>query len=569
MKPFVPPILLLCFACARLAQAQCVQQEVSLVPGWNAFHLRVTPQVDADTLFSPLPVESVGLYAATAYAETREEYRETTSGEVAPIQPFAQWYRNQPAASRLRQPIGDAVYLCYATNAATFVVTGEPVAPRLQWHVTSGEETPGTMNFVGVRLQSAARIHPSLYFRGAALGDATFYRLSGDNPEKPSLIRITDTRSIGQGDVVLLDCEKAPEWHAPILVSPRHGIDFGTEEHQQVLQLRNESSEAMDVRLTVRPDETGLPTCAVLWQIHSLILGPDSEWGPLDQIVHSLSPGETWILPLGLDRSQFAERTPGSKCGSILRIEDVTENGSKAMIEVPLSATVQSPAANDWPAGLWAIDVRLTEVSRVLSADSIQNGLPAAQPLTVRLYLHVDAEGALRLLQRVVVAYTENSAGGSEIVLCPGTSTPPAGATFLQRLSSIVLPVDQPIVDGEGTFGSAATFAFSVGADSPSNPFLHRHHPDHDGLDASFTGKLPTGDDFQNYVSAVKPETFALPQTIRFEWDESKGAAAWNPENKRTGLVHWTFPGLRHEGDLLASGPFTMRRILPVSNLNP
>lgn len=569
MKPFVPPILLLCFACARLAQAQSIQQEVSLHPGWNAFHLRVTPQVDADTLFSPLPVDSVGLYTGSAYAETRQEYRETSSGEVAPMQPFAQWYRNQPAATKLLQPIGDAVYVCFATNAATFTVTGEPVAPRNQWHVTSGEETPGTLNFVGLRLRSNARLHPSIYFRGAALGDASFYRLSGNDPTKPSLVRITDTRTVGQGDVVLLDCEKAPDWHAPILVSPRHGLDFGLDEHQQILQIRNDSAAAMRLSVSLRSDETGTPPCAVLWQAYAPILGPNSEWEPLDQTTRSLSPGETWILPLGLDRSQFANRAPGSRCGNILRIEDVTNGGSQAMIEVPLSATVQSPAANDWPAGLWAVDVRLTEVSRVLATDSIQNGLPVARPLTVRLYLHVDADGAMRLLQRVVVAYSENAAGESDIMLCPGDSAPPDSATFVQRLSSIVLPVDQPIVAGEGTFGATATFAFSVGAESPSNPFLHRHHPDHDGLDAAFANKLPTGEDFQRYVSAVKPETFALPQSIRFEWDESKGAAAWNPEDKRTGRAHWTFSGLRHEGDLLASGAFSMRRIIPVSTLEP
>jgi len=94
------------------------------------------------------------------------------------------------------------------------------------------------------------------------------------------------------------------------------------------------------------------------------------------------------------------------------------------------------------------------------------------------------------------------------------------------------------------------------------NPFRHAKHPDHDGLDWDFKDTLASGDNFTNYVAAVKPELFSISNRLEFAWDAHAGAA-WNPTETLTGDCTWYLYGLRYEhgGVIKTGGTFTMKRV--------
>jgi hypothetical protein len=138
----------------------------------------------------------------------------------------------------------------------------------------------------------------------------------------------------------------------------------------------------------------------------------------------------------------------------------------------------------------------------------------------------------------------------------------------VMRISAVCLPVDQPVIVGAGAFGADAAFAFTVGADSAANPLRHALHPHHDGLKSDFQTPAPSGDDFENYVSKIKPELFSVSNAVSFVWDTlPTGAAAWSPEETLHGKLTWDFAGLRREGTLRAQGRFTMRRVSTLPTL--
>jgi hypothetical protein len=207
-------------------------------------------------------------------------------------------------------------------------------------------------------------------------------------------------------------------------------------------------------------------------------------------------------------------------------------------------------------------DAQLEKVTQVVNDSKLVQAIPAGGIMTLRLPLHVDRNGRMTLLQRVVAAGAAAGDGTVATALYAGSAPIPAEANQSLRISAVCLPVDQPVIAGEGTFGADAVFGFTVGAGAAANPLRHALHPQHDGLRADFQTPAPSGDHFENYVSKVKPELFSVANTVSFAWDIlPAGAAAWSPEETLHGKLTWDFGGLRREGTLRAQGRFTMRRV--------
>ena len=158
----------------------------------------------------------------------------------------------------------------------------------------------------------------------------------------------------------------------------------------------------------------------------------------------------------------------------------------------------------------------------------------AGAPMKLRLLVHVDYNGVMNLMPRARL----------------GT----------RRVTAAALPTDRTALPGAGTFGVAAAFDWTVAESSRVNPFYHARHPDHDGLRADFKTPAPSGDDFNNYNSTVKPELFSVENAVAFVWNATAGAA-WSPEETLSGTCSWTLTGLRREGGIETTGAFTMKRI--------
>jgi len=578
MKRHVLTILATMGATVALAGDRAeVSQSVTLKYGWNAFYLTVTPAETADELFGAWPVERVGYYDPAAFLETRQySGAEATEGVIKTG--YQVWRRGEPALSTFDQPVANGVYVCFMTNKADFAATiyGTPVAPRLTWHPSS---TNDAMNLVGMAVAPGEKVTFADYFDGLDVGlmsSLKAHRFYGSDPARVTTGPISGADTFANGEVVVMTATKPSDWSGVLNVTPMEGIDFGLYGRQARLSVRNDGAAARDIRLTFRRGEAK-PFCGLPPEVPRSILFRNSAGAITNEpwqtvadgttLTRQLAVGETWELTLAIDRTAFDDKE-GTVYGVVAEYADLGSSHMRASVPVTVTdAGARGKGA--WPQGLWVAAAELDTVTRIGEAANVGGGmtheLPAGGKMMVRLPVYVDDDGAMWLLQRYEYGYDTNGIirVASGAVQMDAAEVPPGGR---RRLSSPFLPTDQPEIPcAGGTFGTTAEFDFTVGEKSRVNPMLHAQHPRHDGLMADYSGETPSGDDFNNYVSRVKPETFSVKNRVRFAWDETTGAA-WDPEETVKGRLTWEFEGLRHaegeqDGTLRASGEFVMKRV--------
>ena len=566
--------------------------EVRLKGGWNIFYLPVTPDESADEFFADWPTDLVGCYDQAGYLRTEQFVTTAEDSALGAIVPRMQlWVRGEPGRSSLSAVIGNAVYLVNITNRTGFVKTvfGEPVAMRAVWHVSDGGDTP--LNYIGITTDGMATTMTSdAYLLGLNTGWTACYTLSGrTDREKPGLTPLGFGAMVENGAAVAMDATKASEWSGPLRVSPVNGISLGTNVTAGAIMVRNDSGTNRTVKVaftgsvrTNRSEPLPLPALIYLdpakhldWQAGNLSNEP---------YVRELKAGETLTLRLALNRAVSSGLSRDAECGGIVVVTDISaENCSHFQTAVPFSARNRPVAAmeGNQMAGLWLANITLDKVQRILPKDEpiermvitdyydewyeditnelgevvssnlvteaysvtnmvkswVTDPLPAGAAMNLRLLLHVSDTGAMNLLQRARVGE--------------------------RRVTAAALPADNPVLPGVGVFAKQATFDWTVAETSRVNPFRHAKHPDHDGLRADFKTPAPSGDDFGNYVSTVKPELFSVSNTVELTW----GECAWTPDEVLSGECAWTLSGLRRENAVRSTGNFTMKRI-STKNLN-
>ena len=532
-KRLTLPIIALSF----VAAGQQIEQTVTLSNGWNAVYVSVAPSATADEVFADWPVWSVSAYNPQSFLSTASTAGGKT-GETVVNAPYWIWSREAGEANTLRALAADTVLCCYSTNPAPFTATlrGTPSAPRLVWH-TSQTGDSATLNAVGVRLGGSVKMSDWLA-GGPAVAGGMIYRIAGTNEASPAFITpsgFTGNKPVmvRDGEVLFVPGAEASDWSGPLYVMPRAGIDFGTEGMVDELSVRNDGEEEKTVRITYIDSVDGMPRPELLYK-ESFGETAASAWQVLSNaLTRVLATGETWRVALALDRSRPAGTE--AAIGGILRIEE--QGGTQSLAWLPVSAKDVKPVST-WPQGLWMANLTLSQVSYYKADANRTDGVPAGGRMKLRVYVRVDADGTAHLLQRVTVKGT--------------------------RLSSAALPVDLPDTPATGgAFGVAGdplAFAYTIGANSPSNPFRHALHPLFDNKQMDFKTPAPDGDNVTNYVGSVKPELFSIGGNVEFSFEES-AATAWTPAEKLFGTCKWSYTGVRRDGPVVAEGSFTMLRI--------
>lgn len=524
--------------------------DIVLKGGWNAFYLPVTPDVTSDEFFKDWPTDLVACYDAEAYHRTKQFDRMPDDSTLGSIDSrYKVWVRGDSLRTTLPAPLGDAVYVVNITNAAGFraSVLGEPRAMRNVWHVAVlGGDVP--VNYLGVSTDGAAAdLTDDGYLMGLDTGWTTRWTVGGRaTAEKPTLTPVTPkAASVSNGVAVAMDALKTSEWSGPLFVSPVTGLDLGTNATKGVLSVRNDAGTNRLVQVRIRLDDLdgkgvkGIDenllyydagVSNAVWQTNSLATFP---------YVRELAAGETMSLRLAVDRTRLPSKE-GLEYGGILEVSDVsTDRCTHFRSAVPFSILPDGGAYawTQWPRGLWRTELSLNEVSRFAERKTTQP-TPAGAAMNLRLLLYVGEKGETKLVPRVRL-------GG-------------------RRISAAALPPETRELGGSGTFGDGekgVTFAWTVEEKSKVNPFRHARHPDHDGLLADFRSPAPSGDNFDNYNKDVKPELFSVSNTVTLVWENLGAAAPWNPEETLTGKCEWRLGGLRHEGEIVTGGTFTMQRI--------
>lgn len=572
-------------------------QSVSLTAGWNAVYLTVAPSGDAADVFADWPVSWVAAYDPASFQNTKQYSGSGSTEGTSPLG-YRVWRRGNPGVTTLFGVPAGVVYVCFATNDWTGTLYGIPQAPRLSWHRSSSEES---MNLVGVSTYAPTTV--SDYFSGLDVGNATFRRYYGNDPADPKLGPVFQADSFGLGDVIVMDSKSVSDWSGTLFVSPLSGVSFGTNSAYAAVSVRNDGAAArtVGVRLAMgtAPNALDVPTVPPgLFCRDAANAATNGPWRAFTvdtPFFKRLEAGETLRLELALDRTAMPGAA-GTYYGALLNVRD-EDGGSRMLATIPLEATSDGGASAEyaWPKGIWIATAELGNVTFVgvdrstkIKAEDIQDGgnkgpndeedpqaidpkdqkdipmtdIAAGGTMRVRLPMYVDREGNMVLLQRI--RHGRDAEGTLHAYAGTATNFPPL--SDLGRISTAFLPIDHPVIASasNAVFGGTATFPFPVEEHSRVNPMRHAFHPQHDGLDFDFEPGLPSGDDFQNYVSTVKPELFTITNRVTFTWDSASGTA-WSPEETLRGRLVWEFDGLRHEGTLRASGPFVMKRISAVT----
>ena len=544
-------------------------QTISFSPGWTAVYAEVSPTGTLDSVFADWPTDSIGFYDPATLLSTAQF---SSSGETQGLTmaPFATWRRGYPEASNASRLSAGTVLVFASTNKTSVVLVGEPAAPRLRWHVSG---TNDVYNYVGFSLESGVEISPSDYldgFGGASIANRTFYKIFGPKPQAPRLVKISATSKVSDGAVLAMSSDIVSDWSGVLNVSPMNGLDFGTDGVKRTLAIRNDGTNGRTVRVALADDAANiqditLPYTALYVRDPAEITATNASWTACTNAVMAekfVPAGKTWELQVGLDRTVMRDEIYGRTFGLILRITD-EDGGSKMRVDVPLQGATSggTASARAWPGGLWVGDVALNMIKGPDDAAASETG----GTLKLRLPIHVDANGKIRLLQRVVAAGDIGSDGYWDYRLYAGSATPPATAQNVFRVSAVCLPTEIPVVEAkESNLASGkAQFSFTVAGDGATSLLRHPYHPQHDGLRWDFKTAAPSGDDWQNYKYDVKPETFSVKCDIAVTLDFDGGEAAWNPDDEVNGTCTWSLEGLRHEGAIVVSGPMTIKRISP------
>lgn len=580
-------LVVLCAALCALApeaRAQCAAQSISLRPGWNAIYVEVSPEEDAGAVFADWPVDSVGVYDPAAFLATRQfDASGGTDGLVS--SPILMWNREYREASSVSRIPAGVVCLCFNTNLSTATpwttwIVGVPAAPRMTWHRSGGGDE--VLNYFGFSVATNETVPPAAYLAGfPELAGGSLLRIGGKSREDPPVrLPVYSNDTVGDGAVLLVGANAPSDWSGALHVSPMDGLDFGTNATLRTLSIRNDGGAPRTVSLELRrayreldpaPNRAFKPEFLVWRDVDTA--RTNAAWEVREEFGEvarkRLAAGETWTVQVGLDRTQFpAGLVQGVPFGALLRAFDV-DGGTRMKAVVPLRAETSGAdaARTAWPAGLWVADVALDTVD----FEDAENPAPAGGSLKLRLPIHVDGDGKVRLLQRVVAAGEVDANGALSYRLYAGEAEPPSTAQQALRISSAVLPTETPVVEANSSlFGDGvglAAFQFTVEADGATSLLRHPYHPQHDGLRWDFKTAAPSGDDFDNYKGEVKPELFSVENKIAIFLDLSPGAAQWDPQNTVSGQCYWTFAGLRREGSLVASGPLTLTRVSQLADI--
>ena len=565
-------VLLAAFgACADVT----VTQNITLYAGWNAVYMEVSPSAPLAEVFANWPVKSVGFYDPASFLATRQ-FSQTWDSQGVSMKPVATWHRDYPEASRVERIPAGTVCLVYNTNDTLTVVsvTGVPSAPRMTWHVTDTNEV---YNFVGFSLQPGEPILPRNYLKGF---DGNFlkgglFSFSGSDPDKaPDIFPIYQSTTVSDGDVLLVASDKQSDWSGVLYVSPMTGLDFGSDQSLATLSVRNDGDEGRTVAVDMFCDaaygEVSLPRTAVHVRDAAVAL-TNAAWTALSDDGSAvarkwLAAGETWRLEFGIDRAAFDAGARGQKFGALLRVTDV-DGASKMRVDVPLAGETsgESATSRTWPGGLWVADVAFDRIVAPGSTAETETGGTAK----LRLPIHVDEHGTVRLLQRVVSAGEVAADGIYAYRLYAGTATVPPTANVVMRISAVCLPTELPVIEATGgTLSSEGfSFAFTVAGNGATSLLRHPLHPQHDGLRWDFKTPAPSGDEFSNYKGDVKPETFSVQNEISFVINLNGGEAAWNPEQMKGGTCRWKLTNLMRQGPLTLIGDMAIKRVSPQTEL--
>lgn len=203
---------------------------------------------------------------------------------------------------------------------------------------------------------------------------------------------------------------------------------------------------------------------------------------------------------------------------------------------------------------------------------------PASAPLSLNLLIHVDDGGTVRLLKEVVQMWEDGTYNPDGTVATSGRYLLIVndeklhlykgigrrdGTPVGRRLSSVGFDFDGRYRSMSGSLapGSALSASFTLPYNHPTNPFMHKYHPDFDNKNATYTGVLGE--------ALEVGRTVTLEISNRYPPDLNEAERTPPPgwgDSVMGGIYRETVTGL-HKDPIESVGYFTLRRVTDTETL--
>lgn len=538
------------------AHGQWQTTTYTLKGGWSSIYLSGDAKQDTlDNIF-PATVTEVWRWNPNP---SQVQFTESPLIPSAGTAEWSVWRRGFPAQSTFSQLVGQTAYLVRSTGTAastySVAIKQSPFLPRAAW-VRNGA------NLMGFPTFGSGSTYPTISnyfstFPAAIAANAKIFKYNGGElgPGNPVQVFSNVSERLDRTQAYWFSAEVVENFYAPLEInlSNNNGLDFGRSGSTITATIRNRSSAPVTVTLAPVNSEanpTGqtsiagpVPLTRRTFDTSTLLWIETPITGAFTAVIGPKSAVE---LQFGVDRGSMAGGV-NALYASFLRLTD-----SGNLMDVVLPARAQPSSLT----GLWAGDIKLSAVASKV-AGSVGETTP--EPLPLRALLHVSDGGSATLLSHVFLgqlAVAPNNFG-----LCTRESLLKQDAkATAQRLVAAHLPLDQ-VITGSGTVGvpGSLTCVITVPFNSPTNPFVHQYHPDHDNKDARFRA-LNAGVESYNIVRTCTFTFTASPPA------GSSVSSGWG-SSVLGGTYSETISGI-HKEPITVSGTFELNRASEIGTLS-
>lgn len=563
--------------CPLAPHAADMTQTITLKPGWNAIHIALEPSdKEIATVFAGIPVRSVWRWIPGR--NDAQFIRDPAEG-LESIEGWFAWFpepRPDAMLTNLFSIDGNTSYLVRLAEGESprqLTIRGTPRFVPTAWRANGF-----TLTGLPVATSNAPTF-AEFFSRSSAHQGQPVYRL--DNAEgrwKP----VAGNTPINANEAYWIHTNGNSRYQGRmhLVLDQGESLEFSAAMDQMRFVLRNLSDQNSSFQIE-RLGGTRVPLSLRLEDEETGEIG----WPDLPDVeVLDAPAGEDVFVTLAIKRPQFT----ADRMEQMIAITD--EHGQRIVLHVGgntaqrgVFQTAGGPArgkAGDSPlafSGLWVGDISVEKVSEAQRAGTEPKAVGTA--LSQRVLIHVNPQGQARLVKDVIQmwedgtmqpssidpAYQEVATPGRYVLLTNknliGLYSGAAGRDGVAvgvRFSTVAYDFDAETLDFSGVFGPGGEIstAIVVSPTLPSNPFLHRYHPDHDNLDEQFL----------NY----REEAYQVVRNVQlvFTADDPRGdnQPGWG-DSIVGGTFTETITGL-HRNPIFASGTFRLRRASTVTVLN-
>ena len=592
-------LLLLAASLQMLRADPTVVQELTLVPGWNAVHVDVQPEVPAiEALVVGLDVDSIWTYSDTTGSP---EFVQDVTEEGLQRAGWFSWVstnRVEAFQNDLLRLQANRAYLI-RLNASTnqvLRITGRPSSRPRSW-------TPDTLNLRGLPVDPGLPPTFLSFFRASAAhfspgqGLVPIYRL-GTNGVWAG---VQPSDLVESGKAYWIHCRGGSDYLAPVAAKPfaSDSLEFGTIGTELEFELANldSSTRTLEIRDLRNPGTNAL-SIAVVTETG----GP--AWIPLPALWTRTLPGRTssreriairrqdmtadtyetvlevvdgqgvrLLIPLVADRelsntgssSSGLAKSIGSRIASGLWLGLASINAVSEAHSGPLATNVSTG---------FTLELETNATTGIVVTNRVPNSVvrtapsmaptPTASEFNLPVILHVDATGTVRLLKEVIEMWrdgtTTNTPDGTTVVVVPGREVLVTDETKITGLTGILSRDGTPVgrrhstagfdfaenelpMAGSLAPGGTVTTTNTLSETFARNPFRHRYHPAH-------------------------RRGLTIRRVLRLEVDPaSTNSPPGYGDSLLVGTYRETVTGL-HKTNIVASGPFRLTRVSTTAVLN-